>query len=107
MTTDSRAPARPGPPREWTPRMWQGCDLFAWLRLLVRNRFAVHLGHLYIAVVLTLVGFFNLALRWLQDSLLGDRPGRTPLRHGVTTRNDEKARHQQSREKFVHSFERG
>src|SRR6184192_2485303 len=65
------------PPREWAPRIWQGCDLFAWLR----NRCAVGLAQLYIAVIATLTSFFNTLLRFLQDGLLGDRPARTPLRH--------------------------
>jgi omega-hydroxy-beta-dihydromenaquinone-9 sulfotransferase len=74
-------PAPPAnPPREWAPRIWQGCDLFAWLRLLARNRFAVGLPYLYIAVIVTLASFFNALMRLLQEALLGDRPARTPLR---------------------------
>src|SRR5262245_28641776 len=68
-------------PREWAPRIWQGCDLFAWLRLLARNRFAVGLPYLYIAGIATLASSFNTLMGLLQESLLGDRPARTPLRH--------------------------
>src|SRR5262245_63252481 len=35
--------------RDWAPRIWEGCDFFAWLNLLFRNRFAVHSSWLYIA----------------------------------------------------------
>src|SRR2546429_396658 len=42
-----------GGKRQWAPRMWEGCDFFAWFRLLVRNRFAVHWAYLYIAVIVT------------------------------------------------------
>jgi len=73
-------PPPSAPAREWAPRIWQGCDFFAWLRLLVRNRFAVGLPYLYIAAIVTVVSFFNTLLRLLQDALLGDRPARTPLR---------------------------
>ena len=45
--------ARPGPPPEWTPRMWQGCSFPAWARLLLRNRFAVSPGLAYIPLVVT------------------------------------------------------
>jgi hypothetical protein len=79
MTADVSGPSTPK--REWQPRIWQGCDLFAWMRLLVRNHFAVGLRQLYIAVVATLASLFNSLMRLLQDGLLGDRPGRTPLQH--------------------------
>ncbi len=58
------------PRREWTPRMWQGCDVLAWWRVLIRNRFAVHLKYLYIAVVISCVSTF-----WY-----GSRIDRTPIR---------------------------
>src|SRR5437762_2297554 len=82
MVMSAAVPPPPAAPaREWAPRIWQGCDLFAWLRLLVRNRCAVGLAYLYIAVIATLASFFNTLLRYLQDGLLGDGPSRTPLRH--------------------------
>ncbi len=68
-------PAAPPPtlakkPR-WMPRMWEGCDFFAWLKLLFRNRFAVHPRQWYIAVVITFVSFTNTLLRLLQDAIYG------------------------------------
>src|SRR5262249_2613410 len=66
--------------REWSPRIWEGCDFFAWLRLLARNRFAVHPGHLYIAAVVTVVSSVHTALRFLQDACYGEQVSRTPVR---------------------------
>jgi hypothetical protein len=68
------------PPREWTPRIWEGIDFFAWLRLLVRNRCAVGLAYVYIVVVVTLVSFFHTLLRFVQQVLYGGRIRRTPIR---------------------------
>ena len=54
--TSAPSPAKTPPGREWTPRMWQGCDLVAWWRLLCRNRFAVHLAYVvHLAQVVHLV----------------------------------------------------
>jgi hypothetical protein len=75
MTTPAGAPRK----REWTPRMWEGCDFFAWLRLLVRNRFAVEGPYVYIAVIVTVVSFFHTLLRLLQTALYGGRVRRTPI----------------------------
>jgi hypothetical protein len=74
------APGEPtAPPREWTPRIWEGCDLVAWLRLLARNRLAVSPGYLYIAAVVTFVSGCHTLLRYLQDAVFAGRPDRTPL----------------------------
>lgn len=53
------------------PRMWEGCDFFAWLKLLFRNRCLVHPRQWYIAVVITFVSFTNTLLRLLQDAIYG------------------------------------
>src|SRR5476649_1825412 len=67
--------AAPPPPLakkpEWMPRMWEGCDFFAWLKLLFRNRCAVHPRHWYIAIIITVVSFNNTLLRLLQDAIFG------------------------------------
>jgi hypothetical protein len=63
------------------PRFWEGFDFFGWMRLLVRNRFAVGPRQLYIAIVVTCVSLFHTLLRWLQSGLLGSQPDRTPIRH--------------------------
>jgi hypothetical protein len=72
---------RPLKKREWAPRIWEGCDFFGWLRLLARNRFAVHWSCLYIALIVTVVSFFHLLLRLVQEAWLGRRIARTPIRH--------------------------
>src|SRR5262249_6045277 len=75
-----REQAKPSREREWAPRIWEGCDLFAWLRLLVRNRLAIHWSCWYIALVVTFVSFFHTLLRFAQRAWFGDRPERTPIR---------------------------
>ena len=55
----------------WMPRMWEGCDFFAWLKLLFGNRCAVHPRYWYIAVIITFVSFTNTLLRLLQDAIYG------------------------------------
>src|SRR5216683_2247181 len=63
MSDPTKAP-RP----EWTPRIWEGMDFFAWMRLLLRNRFAVDRGCLYIAVIVTFVSIIHSAVRLLQEA---------------------------------------
>lgn len=65
------APPSPVKKPEWAPRMWEGCDFFAWLKLLFRNRFAVHPRQWYIAAIITYVSFNNTLLRLLQDAIYG------------------------------------
>jgi hypothetical protein len=64
---------------QWAPRMWQGCDFFAWIKLLVRNRFRVHWSFLYIAVIVTFVSFWHTLLRWLQEAIYGRRIRKTQI----------------------------
>jgi hypothetical protein len=73
-------PQRLAKQREWAPRIWEGCDCFGWLRLLARNRFAVHWSCLYIAVIVTVVSFFHLLLRLVQEAWLSRKIARTPIR---------------------------
>src|SRR5947209_3985852 len=70
---------QPTPQPEWAPRIWNGCDFFAWLRLLARNRFQVHWSCLYIAVTVTFVTFGHTLLRWLQEALFGRRIRKTKI----------------------------
>jgi omega-hydroxy-beta-dihydromenaquinone-9 sulfotransferase len=74
-------PARPAAAKkpEWAPRMWQGADFFAWLRLLVRNRFAVHWSCLYIAIIVTFVSFGHTILRLVQEAVYAKRIRRTVI----------------------------
>jgi omega-hydroxy-beta-dihydromenaquinone-9 sulfotransferase len=67
--------AAPPPPLakkpEWAPRMWEGCEFFAWLKLLFGNRCAVHPRYWYIAIIITVVSFANTFLRLVQDAIFG------------------------------------
>ncbi len=74
------APPAASARREWAPRIWQGCDFFAWLRLLLRNRLAVHPSCWYIAGIVTVVSFFHTMLRYLEEAWFGDRIARIPIR---------------------------
>lgn len=67
-------------PREWAPRMWEGCNFGAWMRLLLRNRFAVQWRYLYIALIVTFVSSCHSVLRLFQQVLYGRRVARTPIR---------------------------
>ncbi len=80
------SPPESKPPRgdrksEWAPRIWEGCNFFAWGRLLARNSFAVSWRYLYIAVVVTLVSTVHTLLRVLQEALYGQQIRHTVLRH--------------------------
>jgi hypothetical protein len=77
----SKAPASPALSAEWTPHFWLGCDFFAWLRLLGRNRLAVHLSLAYVALIVTVVSMVHTVLRCVQDALFGSRVDRTPIPH--------------------------
>jgi hypothetical protein len=59
--------------------MWEGCHFFAWLRLLIRNRFAVQLPYLYIAVIITFVSFCHSLLCLLQAVWYGSHVRRTRI----------------------------
>lgn len=79
-----QTPAAPAKPARrtsgWMPRMWQGCDFIAWMRLLVRNRFAVDWRYSYIAVIVTIVSFIHMVLRCLQEAWYGQALARTTIR---------------------------
>jgi omega-hydroxy-beta-dihydromenaquinone-9 sulfotransferase len=67
--------------RQWAPRIWEGCDFFAWLRLLTVNRFAVDWPYVYIAVIISVVSSLQTVLRLIQATLYGRRVARTKVRH--------------------------
>lgn len=71
MTQPTAPPPEPAKKPRWAPRMWEGCDFFAWIKLLFRNRFAVHPRHWYIAAIITCVSLLNTLLRLLQDAIYG------------------------------------
>jgi hypothetical protein len=71
---------RPRPrERQWAPRFWEGCHILAWMRLLVRNRFAVSWRFLYIAVIITFVSLIHTLLRIVQQAWYGPRVRRTVI----------------------------
>ncbi len=78
--TSAPSPAQAAPAREWTPRIWQGCDLLAWWRLIYRNRFAVHLKFFYIPIVITCTSLWNTLLRLLVSGWYGSKLDRMPIR---------------------------
>ncbi len=71
------------PPKEWTPRLWQGCDFFAWVRLLIRNRCDVRLpaSIFYIPFVISCVSVVHTVFRYIQNTWIGGRVERTPVLH--------------------------
>jgi hypothetical protein len=81
MTTAGESSTPTSAPREWMPHVWEGCDLFAWLRLLLRNHFAVSPSHWYVAFIVTFVSLGHVILRYVQDTWYGSQYDRTPIRH--------------------------
>src|SRR5436309_216791 len=79
MPLSDAAPPAPAKKPQWAPRMWEGCDFFAWLKLLLRNRCAVHPRQWYIAAIITCVSFTNTLLRLLQDAIYGRRVRRVKI----------------------------
>src|SRR5262245_34196813 len=81
-----QAGSRPRTPRVWRrfpwwmPRLWQGTNLYAWLRLLIRNRFAVGWRYASVAVVITFASVFNSVMGLLQEIWYGGRVRRTVIR---------------------------
>ncbi|HEY1378172.1 MAG TPA: sulfotransferase, partial [Gemmataceae bacterium] len=75
---ERRAPRR----REWSPHFWIGCDAFAWAKLLVRNRFAVHWSKWYVAAAVSVVSVMHTALRLVQSAVYGRRIAATPPARG-------------------------
>ena len=65
-------------------RLWSGMDLFAWLRLLMRNRLAVSPSRWPLAASITLFATCNTALRWTQNLWLGRRIDRYAAKEGVS-----------------------
>ena len=65
---------------EWAPRLWQGCTSYAWMRLLFKNRFAVHWSRWYIAVVISFMSVSNTLLGFVQTLVFGRALRRTKLK---------------------------
>src|SRR5437899_1782767 len=73
------SPAPKKEAREWAPRFWQGCNFPAWFRLLARNRFAVELPYLYIAVIVTIISALHSLIRVLEEAFFRHRVRRTHI----------------------------
>jgi omega-hydroxy-beta-dihydromenaquinone-9 sulfotransferase len=82
MTIPSRASSSsPRSSREWMPHIWEGCDLFAWLRLILRNQLRISPSKWYVALIVTFVSLGHTLLRCVQDAWYGSRLDRTPIQH--------------------------
>ena len=82
MPTDHAAPsAKPDKPqkREWAPRIWEGTDVFTWLRMLKDNGFAVQPAYWYIAGIVSVNSVMNTVLRWTLNGWHGDRVRATDI----------------------------
>jgi omega-hydroxy-beta-dihydromenaquinone-9 sulfotransferase len=60
--------------------IWGGYPLFAWLRLLARNRLAVHPSRAHVAATTTVFSTGNTLLGLLQEAWFGRRVDRTAIR---------------------------
>ncbi len=67
--------------REWMPHVWEGCDFFAWLRLILRNRLRIAPRSWYVAFIVTFVSIGHTLLRWAQNAWYGSRLDRAPISH--------------------------
>lgn len=56
-------------------------DFITWMRLLIRNRFAVHWQYWYVAVIVTVVSIYHTVFKLLQEAFLGRRVARTVFQH--------------------------
>ncbi len=82
MIPPNRVPASTPPQqREWMPHVWEGCDFFAWLRLLCRNRLAVTPSKWYVAFIVTFVSLGHTLLRWVQEAWYGSQLDHVPIVH--------------------------
>ena len=57
----------------WNPRIWLGCDLFAWLRLLWLGRFRFGVRQFRILPIGTVAAAGHTFLRYAQEGLYGQR----------------------------------
>ena len=63
--------------------IWAGSDFFAWMRLLIRNRFDIHWSCLHVALYVIVVSFCHTVLRWVQRLIFGRRIARTKISRGA------------------------
>jgi hypothetical protein len=65
--------------RPWEMRIWSGINVTGWLRLLVRNRFAVYPMRIAMALIITAISVLNSLLWFIQTIVHGHRIARTEL----------------------------
>jgi hypothetical protein len=63
------------------PHVWEGCDFFAWVRLLLRNHLAVSPSQWYVAFIVTFVSLGHTLLRWVQEAWYGSRLDHVSIPH--------------------------
>lgn len=68
-------------PREWSPRMWEGCDTATLLKLLASQRFAIDPKLSYIPLACSLTAYINTALGWAQRGIYGRKIDSTTITH--------------------------
>ena len=61
------------------PRIWNGCNAFTWFALLRRNHFAVHPGHWYIAVAISVLSVVNTLLELVERAIFGRAVAKTSI----------------------------
>jgi omega-hydroxy-beta-dihydromenaquinone-9 sulfotransferase len=66
---------------EWAAPLWLGCNVTAWARLLIRNRFAVHWSRWHYAAIYTVLSVVNSLLGLCQRMLFGKRVANTAIAH--------------------------
>jgi hypothetical protein len=66
-------------PPWWQLMIWAGCDFFAWIKLLGRNRFRIHWSVLHVVVYVTIVSMGHTLLRGIQRLVYGRRLSRTKI----------------------------
>jgi omega-hydroxy-beta-dihydromenaquinone-9 sulfotransferase len=74
-----RRPSRFARWHEWAAPVWIGCNFSAWMRLLIRNRFAVHWSRWHYAVLYTLGSVVNSCLGLAQKVVFGRRVAETVI----------------------------
>ena len=66
--------------RPWIPRFWDGMNTSGWIRLLVRNHFAIAPRRIGMAIIVFLVSIFNFFLWAIEVLLFGRQIKRTELK---------------------------
>lgn len=64
---------------EWAAPLWIGCNFSAWIRLLIRNRFAIHWSRWHFAVLYTVLSPIHSYLGFWQNLWFGKRVSKTTI----------------------------